>query len=92
MAEHDFIEASGNLLPLALRGLVQLVGVSVEALVEQANEEQRLVSAAGSHFSEPLQQEHIMPLLMGATMVIQMRLTPQPSVDNAQAKQGEAAR
>lgn len=29
---------------------------------------------------------NIMPLLMGATMVIQMRLTPQPSVDNAQAK------
>jgi len=29
---------------------------------------------------------NIMPILMGATMVIQMRLTPQPSVDNAQAK------
>ena len=28
---------------------------------------------------------NIMPLLMGATMVIQMRLTPTPSVDNAQA-------
>lgn len=29
---------------------------------------------------------NIMPLLMGATMVIQMRLTPSPGVDNAQAK------
>ncbi|MDR1789120.1 MAG: membrane protein insertase YidC [Opitutaceae bacterium] len=29
---------------------------------------------------------NIMPLLMGATMIIQMRLTPQPSVDNAQAR------
>jgi YidC/Oxa1 family membrane protein insertase len=29
---------------------------------------------------------NIMPLLMGATMVFQMRLTPQPTVDNAQAK------
>jgi YidC/Oxa1 family membrane protein insertase len=29
---------------------------------------------------------NIMPILMGATMVFQMRLTPQPSVDNAQAK------
>jgi YidC/Oxa1 family membrane protein insertase len=29
---------------------------------------------------------NIMPVLMGATMVVQMRLTPQPSVDNAQAK------
>ena len=29
---------------------------------------------------------NIMPLLMGATMIFQMRLTPQPSVDNAQAK------
>jgi len=28
---------------------------------------------------------NIMPVLMGATMVIQMRLTPTPSVDNAQA-------
>ncbi|PTY00646.1 YidC/Oxa1 family insertase periplasmic-domain containing protein [Opitutus sp. ER46] len=28
---------------------------------------------------------NIMPLLMGATMIIQMRLTPQPSMDNAQA-------
>ncbi|MBI5768451.1 MAG: membrane protein insertase YidC [Verrucomicrobia bacterium] len=28
---------------------------------------------------------NIMPVLMGATMVIQMRLTPSPSVDNAQA-------
>ncbi len=28
---------------------------------------------------------NIMPLLMGATMIFQMRLTPQPSVDNAQA-------
>jgi YidC/Oxa1 family membrane protein insertase len=28
----------------------------------------------------------IMPLLMGATMVIQMHLTPTPSVDNAQVK------
>lgn len=28
----------------------------------------------------------IMPILMGATMVIQMNLTPSPSVDNAQAK------
>ncbi len=29
---------------------------------------------------------NIMPILMGATMVIQMRLTPQPTVDNVQAK------
>ncbi len=29
---------------------------------------------------------NIMPLLMGATMVIQMQLTPSPSVDNAQMK------
>jgi YidC/Oxa1 family membrane protein insertase len=29
---------------------------------------------------------NIMPLLMGATMIYQMRLTPQPAVDNAQAK------
>jgi YidC/Oxa1 family membrane protein insertase len=28
---------------------------------------------------------NIMPLLMGVTMLVQMRLTPQPSVDNAQA-------
>ena len=28
---------------------------------------------------------NIMPLLMGATMIIQMRLTPTPTVDNAQA-------
>jgi YidC/Oxa1 family membrane protein insertase len=29
---------------------------------------------------------NIMPLLMGSTMLIQMRLTPSPTVDNAQAK------
>ncbi|MBL9187228.1 MAG: membrane protein insertase YidC [Opitutaceae bacterium] len=29
---------------------------------------------------------NIMPLLMGATMIIQMHLTPTPSVDNAQVK------
>lgn len=29
---------------------------------------------------------NIMPILMGATMVIQMKLTPTPSVDNAQMK------
>jgi YidC/Oxa1 family membrane protein insertase len=29
---------------------------------------------------------NIMPILMGATMVIQMRLTPSPTVDNAQMK------
>jgi len=29
---------------------------------------------------------NIMPILMGATMVIQMHLTPSPTVDNAQAK------
>ncbi|MDR0902157.1 MAG: membrane protein insertase YidC [Opitutaceae bacterium] len=29
---------------------------------------------------------NIMPLLMGATMLFQMRLTPSPSVDNAQVK------
>jgi YidC/Oxa1 family membrane protein insertase len=29
---------------------------------------------------------NIMPLLLGATMVFQMRLVPQPTVDNAQAK------
>ncbi len=29
---------------------------------------------------------NILPLLMGATMVIQMRLTPSPSMDNAQMK------
>ena len=29
---------------------------------------------------------NIMPILMGATMIIQTRLTPQPAVDNAQAK------
>jgi len=33
-------------------------------------------------FSLPL---NIMPLLMGATMIIQMRLTPTPTTDNAQA-------
>jgi len=29
---------------------------------------------------------NIMPLLMGATIIFQMKLTPQPSMDNAQAK------
>ena len=29
---------------------------------------------------------NIMPILMGATMILQMRLTPTPTVDNAQAK------
>ncbi|MCF7688727.1 MAG: YidC/Oxa1 family insertase periplasmic-domain containing protein [Cephaloticoccus sp.] len=29
---------------------------------------------------------NIMPILMGATMIIQMRLTPMPTADNAQAK------
>ncbi len=29
---------------------------------------------------------NIMPILMGVTMIVQMRLTPQPSIDNAQAK------
>jgi len=29
---------------------------------------------------------NIMPILMGATMIIQMHLTPSPTVDNAQAK------
>jgi len=29
---------------------------------------------------------NIMPLLMGATMIVQMRLTPTPTVDNMQAK------
>lgn len=29
---------------------------------------------------------NIMPILLGVTMVLQMRLTPQPTVDNAQAK------
>jgi YidC/Oxa1 family membrane protein insertase len=29
---------------------------------------------------------NIMPVLMGATMVIQMHITPQPTVDNMQAK------
>lgn len=29
---------------------------------------------------------NIMPILMGATMVFQMRLVPQPSIDNTQAK------
>lgn len=29
---------------------------------------------------------NVMPLLMGATMIIQMRITPQPTVDNMQAK------
>lgn len=29
---------------------------------------------------------NIMPLLLGATMVLQMRLTPQPTVDNSQQK------
>lgn len=29
---------------------------------------------------------NIMPLLMGATMIVQMRLTPTPTVDNVQAK------
>jgi len=29
---------------------------------------------------------NIMPLLMGATMLFQMRIVPQPTVDNAQAK------
>jgi YidC/Oxa1 family membrane protein insertase len=34
-------------------------------------------------FGVPL---NIMPILMGATMIFQMRLTPMPTVDNAQAK------
>ena len=29
---------------------------------------------------------NILPLLMGATMIIQMRLTPTPTTDNVQAK------
>jgi YidC/Oxa1 family membrane protein insertase len=29
---------------------------------------------------------NILPILMGITMIVQMRLTPQPAVDNAQAK------
>jgi len=40
----------------------------------------------GHLFGIPWLPINIMPLLMGATMVIQMRLTPTPSVDNMQMK------
>ena len=40
------------------------------------------MDTVGHIFGLPI---NIMPLLMGATMVFQMRLTPTPSVDNAQA-------
>jgi hypothetical protein len=33
LMEDDFIEANGDLLPLALDGLVELVGIGIEALV-----------------------------------------------------------
>ncbi len=40
----------------------------------------------GHLFGIPFLPINIMPILMGATMVIQMRLTPTPSVDNMQMK------
>jgi YidC/Oxa1 family membrane protein insertase len=40
----------------------------------------------GHLFGIPWLPINIMPILMGATMVIQMRLTPTPSVDNMQMK------
>ncbi|MBI5690014.1 MAG: YidC/Oxa1 family insertase periplasmic-domain containing protein [Verrucomicrobia bacterium] len=40
----------------------------------------------GHLFGIPWLPINIMPILMGATMVIQMRLTPTPSVDNVQMK------
>jgi len=49
---------------------------------------QDLASAdtVGHLFGIPWLPINIMPILMGATMVIQMRLTPTPSVDNMQMK------
>ena len=42
-----------------------------------------VADTVGHVFGVPI---NIMPILMGATTIISMRLTPQPSVDNAQAK------
>jgi len=54
VTEHDLIETPSHFLPFVLRGLVQVLGVSIEALMEEANQEQRFTSAAGSRFSETL--------------------------------------
>jgi hypothetical protein len=46
LIEENFLKPTRDLFPFTLRGLIEMVGVGVEALVEKAHNKQRFVSAA----------------------------------------------
>jgi YidC/Oxa1 family membrane protein insertase len=80
----------GGCLPILITmpfffGFFQMLRSAAELRFEPFLWAQDLSSAdtIGHVFGLPI---NIMPILMGATTIISMRLTPQPSVDNAQAK------
>ena len=52
-------------------------------VILSANADLSAPDTVGHIFGIPI---NILPVLMGATMVIQMQLTPSPTMDNAQAK------
>ena len=57
-------EAPRNLLPFALRRLVQVVRVGIKSLMQKRNDEERFVRAARRCFRQTLQQEDILALRM----------------------------
>src|SRR2546430_221864 len=62
LVEDDFLEAASDFFPFPLRGLGELVGVGAEALVEQAEGEERLAAAAGGDFGQLLEEEDVLAL------------------------------
>ena len=62
LVEDDLIEATSDFLPLALRRLIQMVGVRAEALVQEAHDKEWLISAARCGFAKALQHEHVLPM------------------------------
>ena len=60
LIENNFVEATGDLVPLMSNSGRQTFSVGVEALVQHSKQNEGLVAASGSHFGHTLKYEHIL--------------------------------
>ncbi len=60
LVENEFLESPSDFLPLLLAGLRKLIRVGTEALVQKADDEQRLLAASRGCFGQLLQEENVL--------------------------------
>src|ERR1017187_749184 len=64
LTEDNFFKPSSDLFPLALRRLIQMIGIGIEPLVKETDDEEGLTATTRCSLGETLQKEYILSLRM----------------------------